>query len=127
MKKDNINAMCRGIASQFPFKDFQRMAVRSQGVSHVHYGGHFLTLNCTDENGGKLTLGFFYKKDKKRLAHETPICQNSKKYLFLLKLIESSIKSPTKINLPTTFLRAQFLYRAYTQKPTYSFMGNWYS
>jgi hypothetical protein len=126
-KKDKRIAMCRDIASQFPFKDLQRMSVHSQGVSHVDYGGHFLTLNCTDENGGKLTLGFFYENDQKRLAHGTPMCKNSKKYLFLLKLIESSIKESTKIDHPTTFLRAQFLYGAYTQKHTDSFRGNWYS
>jgi hypothetical protein len=117
----------RDIASQFPFKDLQRMIVASQGISHVNYGGHFLTLNCTEENGGKLTLGFFYENDKKRLAHGTPMCQNSKKYLFLLKLIESSTEESTKIDHPTTFLRAQFLYGAYTQKHTDSFRGNWYS
>jgi hypothetical protein len=57
--KDIGVAMARDIASHFPFKDLQRMAMNSQGISHVDYGGHFLTLNCTDAHGGKLTVGFY--------------------------------------------------------------------
>jgi hypothetical protein len=127
-KKDRGVAMvARDIAFHFPFKDLQRMAVGSQGVSHMDYGGHFFTPNCTDAHGGKLTIGFFYENDQKILVHGTPMCQNSKKYLFLLRLIKSSIKESTNIDHPTTFLRAQFLYGAYTQKHTDSFTGNWYS
>jgi hypothetical protein len=100
------------------------MAVGSQGVSDTDYGGHFQTLNCTNLNGGKLSIGLCYKNDKKSLATGTEICINSKKYLSLLKLIESSIKESTKIYHPTTFLRAQFLYGAETQKHTDSFRGN---
>jgi hypothetical protein len=74
-----------------------------------------------------LTIDFYYENDKKRVAYGTPMCQNSRKYLFLLNLIESSIKESTNIDHPTTFLRAQFLYGAYTQKYTDSFRGNWYS
>jgi hypothetical protein len=117
----------RDKASHSPFKDLQRMAINSQGVSHVDYGGHFLTLNCTDAHGGKLTVGFYYENDQKRVAYGAPMCKKSKKYLFLLNLIESSIKESTNIDHPTSFLRAQFLYGAYTQKHTDSFRGNWYS
>jgi hypothetical protein len=126
-KKDIQLSKTRDIASQFPFKALQRLADGSQGISHVDYGGHFLTLNCTAENGGKLTIGFFYENDQKIKAYGTTMCQNSKKYLVLLKLIESSIKESTKIDHPTTFLRAQFLFGAYTQMHTDSFRGNWYS
>ncbi len=118
----------RDIASQFPCKALQRMSVRSQGgISHANYRRHFLTLNCTNVDDGKFTVGLVYKNHQKILATGTPLCQNSKKYLFLLKLIESSIKESTKIDLPTTFLRAHFLYGAYTQMHTNSFRGNWYS
>jgi hypothetical protein len=86
-----------------------------------------LALNCTDAHGGKLTFGFYYENDQNRVAYGTPMCQNSRKYLFLLNLIEASIKESTNIDYPTTFLRAQFLYGAYTQKHTCSFRGNWYS
>jgi hypothetical protein len=103
------------------------MAVGSQGVSDIEYGGHFQTLNCTNLKGGKLSIGLSYENDKKSLATGTFICKNSKKYLSLLKLIESSIKESTKIDHPTTFLRAQFLYGAETQKHTDSFRVNWYS
>ncbi len=73
-------------------------------------------------------LASFYENDKKRLAHGTPaMCQNSKKYLFLLKLIESSIKESTNIDHPPSFLRAHFLYGACTQKHKDSFRDNWYS
>jgi hypothetical protein len=34
--------MARDIASHFPFKVLQRMAVGSQGISHVDYCGHIL-------------------------------------------------------------------------------------
>jgi hypothetical protein len=119
--------MAREIGSHFPFKYLQRMAVSSQGVTHVNYGGHFLTLNCTNAHGGKLTIGFYYENDQKIVAHGTPMCQKSKNYLFLLNLIDTSIKESTNIDHPTTFLRAQFLYGAFTQKHTDSFRGNWYS
>jgi hypothetical protein len=126
-KKDIGVAMVRDIASQLPFKDLQRMAISCQGVSHVDYGGNFLTLNCTDAHGGKLTIGFYYENDQERVAYGAPMCNKSKKYLFLLNLIESSIKESTNIDHPTSFLGAQFLYVAYTQKHTDSFRGNWYS
>jgi hypothetical protein len=44
-----------------------------------------------------------------------------------MKLIESSIKESTKIDHPTTFLRAHFLCGAYTQKHADYFRGNWYT
>jgi hypothetical protein len=126
-KDDKSFSMATDIASQFPLIDLQRMAAGSQGVSHIDYGGHNWTLNCTHPSGGKLTIGLCYENDQKSQATGSPICKNSKKYLSLLKLIESSIKQFTKIDHPTTFLRVQFLYGGYTQKHTDSFRGNWYS
>jgi hypothetical protein len=120
-------SMVRDIASRFPFKDLRTMEVGKQGVSDADYGGHFQTLNCTNLNGGKLTIGLRYENDQKSKAFGSLMCKNSKKYLSLLKLIESSIKESTKIEHPTTYLRAQFLYGAQTQKHTDSFRGNWYS
>jgi hypothetical protein len=55
------------------------------------------------------------------------MCQNSKRYLSFLNLIESLVKKSTKIDPSSTFLRAQFLYGAYIQKHTDSVTGNWYS
>jgi hypothetical protein len=125
-KKGKGVAMARGIASQFPFKDLQRMAVGSEGVSDVNYGGYFQTLNCTNLKGGKLSIGRCYENDQKSIA--TGTCKNLKKYLSLLKLIESSIKESKKIDHLTTFLRAQFLYGAEIQnKYTDSFRGNLHS
>jgi hypothetical protein len=101
------------------------MAVGSEGVSDVNYGGYFQTLNCTNLKGGKLSIGRCYENDQKSIA--TGTCKTSKKYLSSLKLIESSIKESTKIDHLTTFLRAQFLYGAETQKYTDSFRGNLHS
>jgi hypothetical protein len=103
------------------------MAVDSQGVSDINYSGHFRTLNCTDPKGGKLTIGLCYKNDQKSQATGSYICKNSKKYLSLLKLIETSILESTKIDHSTTYLRAQYLFGAETQKNMDSFRGNWYS
>jgi DNA gyrase/topoisomerase IV subunit A len=64
-KNDKIVTMATDMASQFPSKDLQRMAVGSQGVSDINYGGHFCTLNCTNLKGGKLTIGLCYENDKK--------------------------------------------------------------
>jgi hypothetical protein len=105
-KKDKGVAMARDMSSQFPFEDLQRMAVGSRGVSPIGNRGHFLTLNCTNVDDGKFTVGLVYKNHQKILATGTPLCQNSKKYLSLLKLIESSITESTKIEHSTTFLRA---------------------
>jgi hypothetical protein len=60
-KEEKRVSIVKDIASQFPYKDLQRMAVDSQGVSDIDYGGHFQTLNCTDPKGGKLTIGLCYE------------------------------------------------------------------
>jgi hypothetical protein len=64
-KDDKSFSMATDIASQFPLKDLQRMAAGSQGVSHIDYGGHNWTLNCTHASGGKLTIGLCYENDQK--------------------------------------------------------------
>jgi hypothetical protein len=89
-------------------------------------GGHFQTLDYTNLKGGKLSTGLCYEDDQS-LATGTLICQNSKKYPYVLKLIKSSIKESIKIDHPTTYLRAHFLYGAESQKHADSFRGNWYS
>jgi hypothetical protein len=40
--------MAIDIGTHFPCKDLQGTVVSSQGVSHVNYGCHLLTLNCID-------------------------------------------------------------------------------
>ena len=85
---DKRASMVRDILSQFPFKDLQRLGVGSRGVSDIDYGGHFHTLNCTNLNGGKLTIGLCYENDQKSKAFGSSICKNSKKYILLLKLKE---------------------------------------
>ena len=129
MKQTNdiSQSMVREMASQFPFKDLKRLAVASQGVSVKDYGGHFQTLNTTHPKGGKLTIGLVYENDQKSIATGKSMCQDSKKHLTLLKLIECSLLASTKIAHPTTYLRAQFLFGAQTKLHTDSFRGNWLS
>jgi hypothetical protein len=124
---DFRESIFRDIASKFPFKDLKRMSAAGQGVSVIDYGGHFKTLNTTHPKGGKLTIGLVYENDQKSAAYGSPMCNDSKKYLSLLKLIESSLQALTKISHPTTYLRCQFLFGATTQKHTDSFRGNWFS
>ena len=126
-KKKRKVQMVVDIASQFPFKDLKRMPVGSLGVSVKDYGGHYKTLNNTNPKGGKLTIGLVYENDQKRKRTGNSMCKYSKKYLTLLKAIESSVVASTNIAHPTTYLRAQFLFGPETQKHTDSFRGNWFS
>ncbi len=48
--------MAIDIGSHFPCKDLQRMVISSQGVSHVDYGCHLLTLKCSESPTHLLTL-----------------------------------------------------------------------
>jgi len=119
--------MVTQMAFQFPLKDLKRLSVASQGVAVKDYGGHFQTLNTTNPKGGKLTIGLVYENDQKSIANKKLMCEESKKHLTLLKLVESSLVVSTKISHPTTYLRAQFLYGAQTKHHTDSFRGNWFS
>jgi hypothetical protein len=126
-KKKITKDIAESMASQFPLNDLKRLSVASQGVAVKDYGGHFQTLNTTHAKGGKLTIGLVYENDQKSIATGNSMCQDSKKHLSLLKLVESSLKFSTKIDHPTEFLRAQFLFGAQTKKHTDSFRGNWFS
>jgi hypothetical protein len=84
------------------------MAVLSQGVSDI----------VPDPELHKSERWKTYQFFKSLASTGTLICKNSKKYLSLLKLIESSTEQSTKIDHPTTYLSAQFLYGAEIQKHT---------
>ena len=66
-KKDYGRAsMVQGLVDNFPLKELTTMAVEKQGVADIDYGGHHHTLNCTNTDGGKLTIGLCYENDGKK-------------------------------------------------------------
>jgi hypothetical protein len=119
--------MAKCLEDNFPMKELCTMSLDNIGVTDIDSGGHHKTINCTHTSGGKFTIGLSYENDGKKKRSNTDRCQKSIKHILLLKIIESSILKFTKINHPTTYLRAQFLYGVQTLKHTDSFCGNYYS